>query len=226
MERDEFLTKIAPRRLPDAPIVCIPGAIFRRGSVMWGAVATSSPAWPRKWMPSAARRGSSTATNWREKNYCGLSGDTMFVALSTWEHPLLERLQIAKLLAERGITQVDYSSLAAEPPDVQRQRMLAADLGITSVGRAIAETGTLALESGPGHERVASLLPPVHVAIVERSQILPDLFDLFDQLESQPEGLPSNLVLITGPSKTGDLELKLTTGVHGPGNWHVIVIDR
>lgn len=142
-----------------------------------------------------------------------------------WEHPLLERLQITSLLSDRRIECLNYSTLAADAPEVQRQRMLAAELGITSVGWAIAETGTLAMVSGPGTERAASLLPPVHVAIVERSQILPDLFDLFAQIGSQSGPLPSNLVLITGPSKTGDLELKLTTGVHGPGNWHVIVID-
>jgi L-lactate dehydrogenase complex protein LldG len=69
------------------------------------------------------------------------------------------------------------------------------------------------------------LLPPVHIAIVERAQIVPDLFDMFAILGRQIEtGLPTNLAFITGPSKTGDIELTLITGVHGPGKWHVIVI--
>jgi L-lactate dehydrogenase complex protein LldG len=77
-----------------------------------------------------------------------------------------------------------------------------------------------------GNERVASLLPPVYVAVVERAQIVPDLFDVVEHFESQvPSDLPSNLTFITGPSKTGDIESKLVTGVHGPGKWHVIVID-
>lgn len=144
----------------------------------------------------------------------------------TWQHPLLDELELVKLLEAQQVAAVDYRQLSQLPAERQRESMLAADLGITSVWRAVAETGTLALCSGPGRERTASLLPPVHVAIVERSQILPDLFDLFAELEAEFQGeLPSNLVLITGPSKTGDLELKLTTGVHGPGNWHVIVID-
>jgi L-lactate dehydrogenase complex protein LldG len=72
---------------------------------------------------------------------------------------------------------------------------------------------------------LASLLPPVHIAIVERAQIVPDLFDLFAILEQQiPTGLPTNVALITGPSKTGDIELTLITGVHGPGKWHVIIV--
>jgi L-lactate dehydrogenase complex protein LldG len=67
----------------------------------------------------------------------------------------------------------------------------------------------------------------VHIAIADRSQLLPDLFDLFDLFspvanlsKSTP---PSCLTLITGPSKTGDIELKLVTGVHGPGEIHVIL---
>jgi L-lactate dehydrogenase complex protein LldG len=74
---------------------------------------------------------------------------------------------------------------------------------------------------------MASLVPPVHVAIVEEVQILPDLFDLFQGLRlAGVPTLPTNLTLITGPSKTGDIELQLTTGVHGPKHWHVIVIRR
>jgi len=88
---------------------------------------------------------------------------------------------------------------------------------------AIAETGTLMMCSGAGHERVASLLPPMHIAIVERQQIVPDLIDAMATLKSA--SLPSNVTLITGPSKTGDIELQLTTGVHGPGKWRVIVIQ-
>jgi L-lactate dehydrogenase complex protein LldG len=79
--------------------------------------------------------------------------------------------------------------------------------------------------SAPGHERMASLVPPAHVAIVEASQIVPDLLDAFAELEKRGvDNLPSNITLITGPSKTGDIELQLTTGVHGPGHWHVVVI--
>jgi L-lactate dehydrogenase complex protein LldG len=71
---------------------------------------------------------------------------------------------------------------------------------------------------------MASLVPPVHVAIVEAAQIVPDLFDIFAAYQGREQELPANLTLITGPSKTGDIELQLTTGVHGPKNWHMIVI--
>jgi L-lactate dehydrogenase complex protein LldG len=142
-----------------------------------------------------------------------------------WQHPLLESLSLMSVLKSLTIEPLDYERLATLAPAEQRPRMLAADIGITSAKYAIAETGTLVMQSGPGRERLASLLPPVHVAIVDSSQILPDLFDLFALLEaSGVAALASNLVLITGPSKTGDIELKLTTGVHGPGEWHVVII--
>lgn len=139
-----------------------------------------------------------------------------------WRHPLLQRIGLAALLQERGVTRLDYENLAAEPPERRKELMLSADIGITSSTWAIAETGSLAMASSPGCERLASLAPPVHVAIIESGQILPDLFALFSRYQSAE--LPSNLTLITGPSKTGDIEMELTTGVHGPGQWHVIII--
>ena len=92
---------------------------------------------------------------------------------------------------------------------------------------AVAETGTLAVSAQIGRERLTSLAPPIHIAIVERSQIVPDLFDLFQKLADRGlANLPSNLSCITGPSKTGDIELELTTGIHGPGTWIVVIIQE
>jgi L-lactate utilization protein LutC len=142
-----------------------------------------------------------------------------------WQHELLDRLGLSQSLADVGIERIDHDSLVPQPVDLQRLSILAADVGITSCEFALAETGSLVMLSRPGRERVASLLPPMHIAVVERSQILPDLYDAIARLQAMGgEGLPSNVVLITGPSKTGDMELELTTGVHGPGRWCVVVI--
>ncbi len=142
-----------------------------------------------------------------------------------WQHPLLDRLGLQSFLQERGVTRIDFDQTATLEHSQRRLMQLACDIGITSVDLAIAETGTLLMRACSGHERVASLLPPMHVAIVERSQIVPDLFDAMNFLHEQGlPNLPSNITLITGPSKTGDIELQLTTGVHGPGKWRVIII--
>lgn len=142
-----------------------------------------------------------------------------------WQHPLLNRLEIDSLLLERQINVHAWNELESQPADERWPTAFAADLGITSADWAVAETGTLALCSLKGQGRVVSLLPPNYLAIIEPRQIVPDLFDLFERLEEQKHQLPSNVALVTGPSKTGDIELKLTTGVHGPGNVHVLVVE-
>lgn len=138
-----------------------------------------------------------------------------------WQHPSLDALGLAEVLTERKVARFEYDSLHRLDAAEQRRLMLSAEIGITGVTAAIAETGSLVMASGPGQERLASLAPPVHVAVVAAEQIVSDLFDLFTDDRPTP---PSNWVLITGPSKTGDLELKLTTGVHGPGHWHVMIV--
>jgi len=143
-----------------------------------------------------------------------------------WKHPLLERLELDRFLTERQIAVHVWDQLESQSPEVRWPTAFATDLGITSVDWAVAETGTLALCSHPGQGRVVSLLPPNYLAIIEPTQIVPDLFDLFAQLEAHKHDLPSNVSLVTGPSKTGDIELKLTTGVHGPGNVHVLVVEK
>ena len=142
-----------------------------------------------------------------------------------WQHPMLDRIGIDSVLEEAGFEVVPWPELESAEVEVRKQRLFTAAVGISSVDWAIAETGTLVVAARPGRGRSVSLLPPLHVAVVERAQILPDLFDLFAKLGTDPGELPSNVVLITGPSKTGDIELKLTTGVHGPGEVHLVILD-
>jgi L-lactate dehydrogenase complex protein LldG len=143
-----------------------------------------------------------------------------------WRHPTLKKLRLESLLDEHGIERVDAETLHRLGRDVQRERILAADIGITSAACAVAETGSLLCAHALGQERVASLAPPVYFAVVERSQIVADLFDAFTWLhDNYGLDVPSNATFISGPSKTGDIETKLVTGVHGPGKWHVIVVD-
>jgi L-lactate utilization protein LutC len=135
---------------------------------------------------------------------------------------VVERLDVTGRLRGVGldVTTVDDSGIL-------RDTFFQADLGISNVHRLIAETGTVVVASKPHDPRSLSLLPPVHIALADPSQILPDLFDLFDLFSpvdgSEPAIPPSCLSLITGPSKTGDIELRLVTGVHGPGEVHVVL---
>jgi L-lactate utilization protein LutC len=137
--------------------------------------------------------------------------------------PVIDLLDLPKRLKEAGIEVISVEKLSAE---TCRESFFTADLGISGVDYLIAETGTVVLHSAPGQPRSLSLLPPVHIAIAERRQLAPDLFDLFPSSNQQAPELPSCTTFVTGPSKTGDIELKLVTGVHGPGEIHVILIDR
>ncbi len=103
-----------------------------------------------------------------------------------------------------------------------REAAFRADVGITGVVGAIAETGSLVLRSGPKHRRLASVAPPVHIAVVPAKAIVPDLLDWAST--DRPDPLPANEVLITGPSKTADIELNLVKGVHGPGQVHILLV--
>ncbi len=94
-------------------------------------------------------------------------------------------------------------------------------VGITGVLAVLAETGTLVLASDATRSRGTFLIPPVHVAIVLESQVVPDMLDLWPLVGNKP---PTALTLITGPSKTADIEGILVTGVHGPGAVHVILV--
>ena len=112
-------------------------------------------------------------------------------------------------------------------PGSGRDALFAADLGITGVDYLIAETGSVVLLTKSGEPRSLSLLPPVHIAVAERPQLVPDLFDLFEsKLQQERTDMPSCVSLITGPSKTGDIELRLVTGVHGPGEIHVFLVNN
>jgi L-lactate utilization protein LutC len=133
---------------------------------------------------------------------------------------VLDRLALPDQLRGAG---VEVAPADALPAGAERDTLFAADIGVSGVDYVIAETGSLVVLARPDEPRSLTLLPPVHVAVADRSQLLPDLFDLFASLHGKP--MPSGLSVITGPSKTGDIELRLVTGVHGPGELHLIFID-
>jgi L-lactate dehydrogenase complex protein LldG len=103
-----------------------------------------------------------------------------------------------------------------------RAEQAAAGVGVTGCHAAIAETGSLALLAGPGTPRAASLLPPVHVCIVRRGDLMMTMGEFFS---ARADDIASSAccTFVTGPSRTADIELTLTLGVHGPGIVVVVV---
>lgn len=141
----------------------------------------------------------------------------------SWEAGELGCPGLLDVLASRGLQRVAYQM----PPDADGRLRLAEDLagvglGVTGAHAAIAENGAVVLVSGPGRGRLASLLPPVHVAIVPERRLRPTFAAL---VREEPRLLDSgsNVVLIAGPSRTADIEMTLSHGVHGPRHIHVIL---
>jgi L-lactate dehydrogenase complex protein LldG len=100
-----------------------------------------------------------------------------------------------------------------------------AALGVTGSSAAVAATGSVVLDSSVAGGRGASLLPPAHLCVVRASTVVAQTGDVLRRLGDRSGALPSNLLLVTGPSRTGDIEQILTVGVHGPAAVHLLVLD-
>ncbi len=151
-----------------------------------------------------------------------------------WQSDLLDTLEIDDAL-EAGGANVHTASPMGEAEVAGRRQELRdllarADLGLSGVDAVIAETGTLMLTAQPGQMRGVSLLPPVHVAVARTDQVVATFADALRAVRQTGEDMQQNLTscisFVTGPSRTGDIELKLTVGVHGPGELHLVLLDE
>jgi L-lactate dehydrogenase complex protein LldG len=127
------------------------------------------------------------------------------------------------LLTTCGIGGLDGVEKGIEDPAAWRAACVSADIGITTADWALARTGTLAVIASPGNPRLASLLPPIHLAILPAGRLLNDLDELLAREPAVFER-SSSMVLITGSSRTGDIEQISIRGVHGPGELHVVFV--
>jgi L-lactate dehydrogenase complex protein LldG len=129
-----------------------------------------------------------------------------------WHTPLLEQLGIESTLRDMGVQII--------PPDANKKEMSLCDLGITEADYLLPETGTIVLRSSAKRPRAVSLLPGIHLAIVRSDMLRADLHQVFTEASDS-----HYLVFITGPSRTADIELTVTLGVHGPKNLHVWMLE-
>jgi len=144
-------------------------------------------------------------------------------------------LALARLLQQKGASHLRFGPLGLlaaelvggwpedgptlivhdEPIETCRDALFSADAGFTSCRGAIAETGSLVLWPGPSEPRLLSLVPPIHCVLLEGRTITSTLQEMIlDQGWSQ--GMPTNALLISGPSRSADIEQTITYGVHGP----------
>lgn len=135
---------------------------------------------------------------------------------------------LAALLAERGVA-LPSPDVRGDTRKERLQGLEPAEVCISGAEAAIAESGTLLLRHGPGRPRLASLLAPAHIAIIREGQLVRGLGEAIALLRQRygddPLAETSNLTLITGPSRTADIEMTLALGIHGPPQVHVILIS-
>jgi L-lactate dehydrogenase complex protein LldG len=129
----------------------------------------------------------------------------------------------AEFLKDCGIsTLAGVQTGFREEPELRRV-CATVDVGISSASYGLADTGSLVMFASGEEARMISLLPPAHIAVLPKERILTGLDELFRD-HPLPGSATSSLVLITGPSRTADIEQILIRGVHGPGELHVIVV--
>ena len=112
-----------------------------------------------------------------------------------------------------------------------RSRFIDAGAGITGANALVAETGTVMLVSNEGNARLASALPPVHIVIAGIDKLVPSLADATTMLESLPRSatgqpISTYVSFISGPSRSADIELSLSLGVHGPRHVHIVLAGQ
>jgi L-lactate utilization protein LutC len=145
---------------------------------------------------------------------------------------LLDRVASLLQSAEEGPILLEVTLAEAEPAlrrldgcllSPSEEELFGAAVGIVSAEAGIAETGSIARAAGPGRPRGFALVPMMVIIVLRASQITADLYDYLSARAARD--MPSELVLITGPSKTADIGMKLVTGIHGPGVVHVVIIE-
>ncbi len=136
---------------------------------------------------------------------------------------LLSRLTGQKLPPE------DIEKMVATARQILREKYFKADIGLSGANVVAAETGTLFMIENEGNIRLATGAPPIHIALVGMEKLVPTLSDAYKVSEVTWRyanyTVPSYVSLVSGPSKTGDIEKVTTYGAHGPREFHVIFMD-
>lgn len=153
--------------------------------------------------------------------------------VAAWKHPLVEALNLPERLKQQNIP-VHYIAPAEDAPSAEaerkrlRQIIESSFIGVTSADYCLSDTATLVMRARAGEARSVSLVPSIHIAVIELEHILADLKELYALLKWDPiekdEGLTNCMTFISGPSKTADIEATMVHGAHGPRELFLFVI--
>ncbi len=123
----------------------------------------------------------------------------------------------------------DIERMVATARKLLREKFFAADIGFSGANAVAADTGTLFIIENEGNVRLSTGAPPIHIALVGMEKLVPTTMDAYKVSEVTWRyanyTVPSYVSMISGPSKTGDIEKVITYGAHGPKEFHVIFLD-
>jgi L-lactate dehydrogenase complex protein LldG len=150
-------------------------------------------------------------------------------SIVTWDHPLVNSLQLSTTMTPLGIPVISSQpDSGAKKEEAFRRQSETALIGVTSADFGLAETATLTMKTRAGQSLHVSLLPSIHIAVIRLEQILENFKELYTLLKWDPkqqtEGITHSMSLITGPSKTADIEATLVHGAHGPRELVIFVL--
>jgi L-lactate dehydrogenase complex protein LldG len=160
----------------------------------------------------------------------GVSGTTARVsALADVPQALIDYLTVQSLpltvvmATQAPLNEINWpNSLNIEHRPARREDRIA----VTGAFAGIAETGTLVLLSGPQSPTTLNFLPDVHIAVLRREQMVVHIEDVWTRLRAQSKAMPRTVNMITGPSRTADIEQTIQLGAHGPRSLHVIIVEN
>lgn len=163
---------------------------------------------------------------------CGELSNVQIFRAQDWTEA---QLKLVELLEKRGAGTIAVAGKDLEPesqnwkkwgPAKAFDAVEKADVGVIQADFGLAETGSVVLVAGAEKPRIVSLLPPVCYFVLSLACLYDSMLDLMKELHSRHEKgeMPATVNVVTGPSRTADIELSLTVGVHGPGEVHVILV--
>jgi L-lactate dehydrogenase complex protein LldG len=127
--------------------------------------------------------------------------------------------------ATNGLHRANVEILRTDGAAGWREACARADLGVTGALLGVASSGSILVAAGPESSRLASLLPPAHLVILPEERLVAGFEEFFAELGDRLAGA-SSAVLISGPSRTADIEMVLVRGVHGPRHVHVLLVEE
>ncbi|MFQ5664460.1 MAG: lactate utilization protein C [Terriglobia bacterium] len=204
----------------DRPVIQLPTPLPARGAESTALLVARFVRAAEGAGAQVARVASHTAAGAQIRSWLAAHGARQVVCAPT---KLLAGLGRAELSRPKATVHFLDPATSVEE---RRQRLLAADVGISDADYGLADTGTLVVRGTPAQGRLVSLVPPVHIGLLSRGRIVADLAACFRALNPHVETQRTSLLtLITGPSRTADIEQTLTLEVHGPGTLYILLMD-